>query len=180
MERVRFITRAQVRNLHNTFPDAKFYDTSTNAPLAHDLDYVKDLSEFSPFTVYGSIPIPQYQGSSDTVEGVWQGLKVINNRIDVSYFKGKGRKRYGRVAGHQLGSKVVGYLEARKKIYVPTYEFMVKEFLQEEFELLLQRAKKGVKQFFFDVDDNGNLGDLKSPLAHSSVLVDIINKELGI
>jgi predicted DCC family thiol-disulfide oxidoreductase YuxK len=39
--------------------------------------------------VHGGIPVPGMDGTtSDTVEGVWQGLKVIRGQIATRYFRG--------------------------------------------------------------------------------------------
>jgi hypothetical protein len=179
VELVKFIAREKVKILRGHFPNAVFYDTVLNTPSAGDFDFVTPAQEFSTFTKYGGIPVSGLKETSDTVEGVWQGLKVIDGKIDRSYFKGKGRKRYGKPEGHMLGAKIIGYLEARKKIYVPTYEFMVFNCVpKEKIETIYALAKSGVKQFFFDVDDNGDIHNLKSPLSQASVLVNIINRQL--
>ena len=179
MKFVKFISRRDITNLHHANPAAHFYDTSTHAPTANDYDFVHDFSEFSPFVQYGDIPVPRSSYSSDTVEGVWQGLKLVCGHIDLAYFHGKGRKRDGNVKGHLYGDRVLKYKEARKKIFIPTYTFMVKNHIPKTIlEEIRQRALDDTPQFFFDVDQNGNLGNLHEPLAHSAVLVDIINEEL--
>ncbi len=179
MELVMFTNRNRIHGDYASFPGAIFYDTSTNAPYANDYTWVTDLSELSPFIQYGRIPVPGRNNVSDSVEGVWQGLKVIDGKIDINYFKGKGRKRRGNPSGHLLGDKIVRYKEAREKIYLPTYKFMFERKVKSETkELIYDLAMQGIVQFFFDVDENGEIGDLSSPLAHSSVLVDLINKHL--
>ncbi len=180
MELATFITRRKVQVLAKGFPGARFYDTSTHAPYSSDFSYVINASEFSPFVPYGKIPIPKKQGClSDSVEGIWQGLKLIQGKIDESYFSGKGRKRYGKTDGHLYGNKIIGYKEARKKIYIPSYEFMFYHCVsQEMIQEILAYARSGIKQFFFDVDDVSDPGDTSGPLAHSAVLVSLINREL--
>jgi len=179
MKLVSFTTRKQIVNLHHTFHNAFFYDTSTNAPTARDYSFATDLSEFSPFVPYGGIPVPRSSFVSDSVEGVWQGLKVIKGHIDSSYFRGKGRQRTGAPKGHQYGDQIIGYREARQRIFVPTYRWMVQNCINPAtLDEIYAKAKDNIPQFFFDVDTNGNIGDKKSALAHSSVLVNIINTEL--
>ena len=54
----------------------------------------------------GGIPVPGMPGTvSDTVEGIWQGLKVIRGKIAPHLFRGRGQKRGGKPAGHQYGDK---------------------------------------------------------------------------
>ncbi len=176
MKFVRFTQREKVVQLHEANPLAYFYDTSTHAPYARDHSFVEDFSVFSPFMQYENVPVPGMSILSDSVEGVWQGLKIIKGKIDPSYFRGKGRKRYGIPTGHLYGGSKINYSEARKKIYVPTYKFMVSHLVQKEnIDLIINRAFEDKVQYFFDVDENGDLGNLHSPLAHSSVLVNIIN-----
>ena len=51
----------------------------------------------SPMWVHGGIPVPGMPGTtSDTVEGVWQGLKVIRGKTAPRYFRGPGQKRGGK------------------------------------------------------------------------------------
>ncbi len=179
MKLAAFTTRNKIVNLQRTFPKAIFYDTSTNAPTARDYSFVTDFREFSPFVPYGNIPVPRSSYTSDSVEGVWQGLKVIKGRTDKSYFRGKGRQRPGVPKGHQYGKQIIGYEEARKKIFVPTYRWMVQNRCDlNTLEEVYARAMEDMPQFFFDVDTNGNIGVQSSALAHSSVLVEIINAEL--
>ena len=87
---VKWTSREKVRDLARANPGWRFYDVSTNAPLAN-IEGIIDAHEFSPFMAYGDIPIPGTTQKSDSVEGVWQGLKIIDGKIDPSYFKGKGR-----------------------------------------------------------------------------------------
>lgn len=173
-------TPKKVILLKEQYPEALFYDTSTNAPYSRDYSFVENLSEFSPFTQHIEIPVPKQNTTSQSVEGVWQGLKIIKGKIDRTYFENKGRKRYGKATGHLYGDTVIGYVDARKKIYTPSYEYMLThaESLQEKIELLRQRALNGKQQFLFDVDNNIDIYNTKGPLAHSAILVEYINKTL--
>jgi len=175
----KFCTRKEIFKLHQRYPDAIFYDTSTNAPTARNFEFVKDLSELSPFIPYGNIPVPKTGNLSDSVEGVWQGLKIINGKIDPDYFKGKGRQRKGNVTGHKFGNVVLNYIDARKKIFVPTYKFMTDNIASTVVDEKVESALNGELQFFFDVDDNAHISNPKGALAHSSVLVNIINNRIN-
>jgi hypothetical protein len=164
MELVKFARRDQISQLHQSNPSAIFYNTSTRAPLAEDLDYVRDASQFSPFNPYGRIPVPKTSYTSDSVEGVWQGLKIIKGRVDESYFKGKGRKRQGQPTGHKYGDKKLGYVQARNKIFLPTYKFMVDNRIPKEDLVDIRNcALMGSPQYFFDVDDNPDIHNTNTP-----------------
>jgi len=93
--------------------------------------------KFSPFYPHGNIPVPFSNNFfSETVEGIWQGLKVFENEnIDINTFKimsMKGIKRttrkHGKIIRHQkgVGSKErLNYCDAKKLIYLPTYKWVL-------------------------------------------------------
>src|SRR4051812_10076207 len=72
------------------------------------------LCTLSPMWPHGGIAVPGMPGTtSDSVEGVWQGLKVIDGKIAPRYFSGPGHKRGGKPRGHQFGDKLLKIVEAR-------------------------------------------------------------------
>jgi hypothetical protein len=135
----------------------------------------------SPMWVHGGIPVPGMLGAtSDTVEGVWQGLKVIRGKTAPRYFRGPGVKRGGKPSGHQFGAKRLGVVEARRRIYVPTYEWVLEHRIDPTLiDRLLSTARQGVTQFIHDVGDNGDANDPSQPLAHAAVLVQYLNRKLA-
>lgn len=134
----------------------------------------------SPMWVHGSIPVPGMLGTtSDTVEGVWQGLKVIRGKTAPRYFHGPGAKRGGKPSGHQFGKKLLDIVEARRRIYIPTYEWVLEHRIDRELmEQFFITARRGITQFIHDVGDNGDPNDTSQPLAHTAVLVQYLNREL--
>jgi hypothetical protein len=131
--------------------------------------------------VHGGIPVPGMPGAtSDTVEGIWQGLKVIRGAVAPRYFAGLGQKRGGKPAGHRYGEKLLKIAEAREKIYRVAYEWVLANradpALLDEFVI---RAFEGVPQFFHDVSDNGNIGNPDEGWAHAAVLVQYLNRLCG-
>lgn len=166
----RFVAR---RDLAKLPPDAIVHDVSSRAKPP----WVK----LSPFYPHGGLPVPGEEGTTaDSVEGIWQGLKILNGEIDPSYFTGKGRKRRGRPSGHRFGDRVLGYLEARKLIYIPSYEYLWRECVGQDLRrLLFEPASEGVVQYFHDFENNGDPEDASSPLAHSSLLVGLAAEELA-
>jgi hypothetical protein len=134
----------------------------------------------SPMWVHGGVPVPGMPGTvSDTVEGVWQGLKVIRGKTAPRYFHGPGAKRGGKPSGHLFGKQLLGVVEARRRIYVPTYEWVLEHRIDSAvIEHLLATARNGVTQFIHDVGDNGDPNDENQPLAHAAVLVRYLNRKL--
>ena len=132
----------------------------------------------SPMWVHGDIPVSGMPGTvSDTVEGVWQGLKVIRGKTAPRYFRGPGAKRGGKPSGHQFGTKLLGIVEARRKIYVPTYEWMLENCIDPAvIDGFIAAAFAGVTQHFHDLADNGDINDASQPLAHAAVLAQYLNR----
>lgn len=139
---------------------------------------------FSPFHVWPMvIPVPgMLETYSKTVEGVWQGLKLIAGRIDKSLFdaeKIRKRRGEGKILFLLGEEKIDDYAEARKRIYVPTYEWVFHNLVSKEVkQAIYDTAVGGTRQYFFDVDANPDIEDTDTSLSHSSLLVTIINKEL--
>ena len=139
------------------------------------------LDQFSPFYPHGGIPIPGMSGEkADSVEGIWQGLKVIRGSIAPRFFEGTGRKRVGKPRGHQFGndSRLLNIVEARRKIYLPAYEWVLENRIEQELiEGFVEHAFRGISQYFYDREDSGSIGK-DAPLAHAKLLVDFINRKI--
>jgi hypothetical protein len=128
--------------------------------------------------VHGGIPVPGMPGeTSDTVEGVWQGLKVIRGQTAVRYFRGPGKKRGGKPTGHRLGRSLLKLVEARERIYRPTYEWMLEHRADPALLAgLVATAGTGVTQYFHDVGNNGDIACPDEGWAHAAVLVQYLNR----
>jgi hypothetical protein len=134
---------------------------------------------FSPMWVHGGIPVPGMPGvKSDTVEGIWQGLKVIRGKTAPHLFKGRGKKRGGKKpSGHQYGAKLLGYVEARYKIYKVAYEWVLGHRIDPGLIAgFVDQAFRGVPQHFHDLGDNGDINNTDSGVAHASFLVQYLNR----
>jgi hypothetical protein len=130
----------------------------------------------SPLWVHGGIPVPGMPGvTSDSVEGIWQGLKVIRGKTALHLFEGPGRKRGGgKPAGHLHGDKLLDIVPARLRIYRVAYEWVLANRVDQALiEGFVARAFEGVPQFFHDTGDINNTNE---PLAHASVLVGYLNR----
>jgi hypothetical protein len=151
--------------------DALVFDVSSYA----DMPY----RQLSPFYPHGGVPIPGMPGrTSDTVEGIWQGLKVIRGEIAPRYFQGEGRKRGGKKpSGHRYGDKLLGIVEARYKIYRVAYEWVLAHRVDPALvRSFLDNARRGLVQYFHDVEDNGDVNNPAAPLAHASLLAQYVNR----
>jgi hypothetical protein len=158
-------------------------------PAALIIDLTSQSNEpwvkFSPFYPHGNIPIPnsinQY---SMSVEGIWQGLKVFKNhdidisKFDISNMKGLKRtiQKFGYPIGHKYGtdgSEILDYLTARKKIYLPTYFWVIENKLQELIQILLEKADK-TDIVFLDFETNEDIENINKPLSHASIIKNYI------
>jgi hypothetical protein len=171
--------RKKLETIQHLYPDVQIIDVTSKGPLPWQ--------KFSPFFPHGEIPVPH---SGDvyafSVEGIWQGLKVFENEgIDVTKFEitnMKGIKRtvrkHGNVLGHQkgvYGSALISYIEARKSIYLPAYNWVLENRLSDEFAELLEMAKNA-PLVFLDYETNTNVEDPRKPLSHGSLVIEHLRK----
>ena len=156
------------------YPDAILADVTSGA---------KDgLIKLSPFYPHGGIPVPFSEGYTATcVEAIWQGLKVFEHcGIDVSLFSNdtmKGLKRtvrrFGKPLGHQKGvnsSELMGYIEARKQIYIPSYHWVLEYKVAHIIDRLREASNKGKTIVLLDYDTNADVDNAKKPLSHASLI----------
>jgi hypothetical protein len=160
-------------HVENLPPGSRVIDVSSYADFP--------FCTLSPMWQHGGIPVPGMPGtSSDSVEGVWQGLKVIRGAIAPRLFRGPGKKRGGKPSGHQYGDRLLPLVEARQKIFRVAYEWMLDHRADPALiQSLLDAARRGVVQFVHDVGDNGDIGDPDEGWAHAAVLADYLNRRLG-
>lgn len=149
-------------------------DNSIDVSSYGDLLY-RVCSPFSYDSLY-NIPVPGMENiRADSVEGVWQGLKIISEKTDVSLFSGKPKKRRGHVEGHSFGGRILDYLDARRKIYLPAYTYhIVNSALPKIKDDLTKRLESG-PIYLHDVEANEDIDDPTKPLSHASLLVSLLN-----
>ena len=154
-----------------------------NAVLADVTSGAKDgLVKLSPFYPHGGIPVPFSDGYTATcVEAIWQGLKVFEScDVDVSLFindtmKGLKRtvRRFGKPLGHRKGvngTELLGYIEARKQIYIPTYKWVLDNKVTYIIERLKLASESGKTIVLLDYDTNADVEDATKPLSHASLI----------
>lgn len=138
--------------------------------------------KFSPFCPHGDIPVPGFADLTTTsVEGAWQGLKAFEREgPDRSYLKKTLPKKRpateakGRVLGHRYGegddARLLGYVDARKMIYVPMYEHVIQTRLANEVALLKGLVREGNRVVLLDYETNEDVENTTRPLSHASIL----------
>jgi len=140
--------------------------------------------KFSPFYPHKDVPVVGLSITSESVEGVWQGLKVFEKEgVDLSKFRIKNMKnikrpvneKRGRIVGHLLNGNTLDYKTARKKIYIPTYQWLLRNKLCKELQLLQDLVKEHGKIAFIDYDTNTDIENLKKPLSHASIIIQELN-----
>lgn len=135
---------------------------------------------FSPFFPHGAIPIPGAPGAfAESVEGIWQGLKCFERAgVDPSKFANRtGRdlkrttRKHGAVRGHRYGldGPLLPYVEARERIYLPAYRFILEQRLAGPLQELCQLVAAG-PVVLLDYETNGDVKDTRSPLSHASLV----------
>ena len=165
--------RKKPENILKVYPDAVIIDVTSKA----EGDWVK----LSPFYPHGGIPVPFSEGfTASCVEAIWQGLKVFElHDVDTTLFFNttmKGLKRtvrkFGKPLGHRKGvhgTELLGYIEARKLIYIPTYKWMLENKAQYVVKRLriMSQSKTIV---LLDYDTNADVEDYRKPLSHASLI----------
>lgn len=163
-------------------PEAAIVDLTSRGPAP----WVR----FSPFFPHGEIPVPFSAGRvGASVEGIWQGLKVFESAdVDLEVMarttmKGLKRtvRRFGRCLGHRRGIEgeaLLGYGEARRAIYLPTYAWTLANRLGAEVEALLERAR-AQPLILLDYETNCDVDDLRRPLSHAGLVAAHLRERLA-
>ena len=156
------------------YPGAILADVTSGSP--------NDLIKLSPFYPHGGIPVPFSEGyTASCVEAIWQGLKVFEGcDVDLSLFhnntmKGLKRtvRRFGKPLGHRKGvngKELLGYIEARKLIYIPTYKWVLENKVANIIEKLRDASNSGKTIVLLDYDTNADVENAKKPLSHASLI----------
>ena len=165
--------RKKPETILKQYPDAILADVTSGA---------KDgLVKLSPFYPHYGIPVPFSEGYTATcVEAIWQGLKVFEGcGVDVEMFKNDTMKnikrtvrRFGKPLGHRkgvYGSELLGYIEARKLIYIPTYKWVLENKVANIIDRL-REASKTKTIVLLDYDTNADVENAKKPLSHASLI----------
>lgn len=162
--------RKKLENIQKKYPGAVIADVTSKA--------TDGLVKLSPFYPHGGIPVPFSQGYTATcVEAVWQGLKVFEDEdVDVKMFQNdtmKGIKRtvrtHGRILGHRKGvngDEILSYVDAKRRIYIPTYRWMLENKAMDIIERL-REASITRTIVLLDYNTCCDVDSEKKPLSHA-------------
>jgi hypothetical protein len=161
-----------LESLKAQYPDAMIIDVTSHAQD----EFVK----FSPFYPNGGIPVPFTDDIAVSVEGIWQGLKVFENiDVDPTFFSKRDMKnlkrtvrKYGPCLGHRKGvhgEELLGYIEARKLIYLPSYKWVLENKLQK-LVTAVRIISKNKPVVLLDYNTNPDVNNPKKPLSHASLI----------
>lgn len=142
----------------------------------------KPYNSFSPFTFSSDfkIPVPgQVDVYANSVESIWQGLKIINSLPDFSLFNSKPKKRKGNVDGHLYGSTIIDYIDARNCIFKNTYNHYLENYISKDLKEDILTKGLDSKLFFYDVGENLDINDESAPFSHSKLVANYFNKLLS-
>jgi hypothetical protein len=161
-----------LESLKAQYPDAMIIDVTSHAQD----EFVK----FSPFYPNGGIPVPFTDDIAVSVEGIWQGLKVFEDAdVDTSFFSKRDMKnlkrtvrKYSPCLGHRKGvhgEELLGYIEARKHIYLPCYKWILENKLQK-LVAAVRIISKNKPVVLLDYNTNPDVNNPKKPLSHASLI----------
>lgn len=165
--------RRKRENILKKYPDAVIADVTSQA--------TDGLVKLSPFYPHGGIPVPFSEGyTAMCVEGIWQGLKVFESAdVDVNMFANDTMKnikrtvrRFGKPLGHRKGvngTELLGYIEARKQIYLPAYKWVLENKVANIIERL-REASMTKTIVLLDYTTNCDIDNPKTPLSHAFLI----------
>ena len=165
--------RRKRENILKKYPDAVIADVTSQA--------TDGLVRLSPFYPHGGIPVPFSEGyTAMCVEAIWQGLKMFETAdVDVDMFANDTMKnikrtvrRFGKPLGHRKGvngTELLGYIEARKQIYLPAYKWVLENKVANIIERL-REASKTKTIVLLDYTTNCDIDNPKTPLSHAFLI----------
>ena len=163
-------------------PETLYKKYGADAIIADVTSKAQDaLAKLSPFYPHGGIPVPNSEGYTATcVEAIWQGLKVFETAdIDTEMFRNdtmrnikRTVRRFGKPLGHRYGvgsQELLSYIDARKRIYIPTYRWVLENKVMHIIERL-REASKAKTVILLDYDTNADVDNPRKPLSHASLV----------
>ncbi|KAJ1562028.1 hypothetical protein HK405_000629 [Cladochytrium tenue] len=162
--------RTKKATLERDYPGCSIFDVTSKAALPW--------RRLSPFFPIGNVPVPTEPSTTSL-----SGLKVFKNegcepgKLKINTLsnlkRGKSASR-GPLLGHATGFQpsatgtLLGYVEARKQIYVPAYLSVLRRLSQTELAELAAARERG-PVVLLDYDTNGDVEDTAKPLSHASL-----------
>ena len=173
--------RTKIEKLKEKYPGAQIIDVTSKS----NNEFVR----LSPFFPIGGIPVPfSPEEEAETVEGIWQALKVFEKEgVDVEKLYNRrmtGLKRtetkLGKCRGHQKGlhsEELLDYIDARKEIYVPAYNWMLEHRCWNLVLRIKEMCVEGVV-VLLDYNTNPDIENASKPLSHASLIIKAVERLL--
>ncbi|QXJ25942.1 hypothetical protein AGRA3207_007511 [Actinomadura graeca] len=168
--------------LAREFPDARIIDVTSRAEHPWE--------RLSPCYPHGGIPVPF--SPSQSVEGIWQALKVFQTagadpaKLTITTMRGLKRTslRHGPPLGHRPGLaegpdegpggvQLLDEESARRRIFLPAYRWMLRHRTAPLIRLLSVLAARD-HVVLLDLSTNGDVSDLSAPLSHAALITLLI------
>ena len=171
--------RRKAENILKEYPGAILTDVTSKA--------TNESVKLSPFYPHGGIPVPFSEGWTATcVEAIWQGLKVFEKAdVYVEMFRNDTMKnlkrtvrRFGKPLGHRRGvngTELLGYVDARKQIYVPTYRWVLENKVRHIIERMAE-ASETKTIILLDYNTNADIEDASKPLSHAAIIKEYVER----
>lgn len=78
-------------------------------------------------------------------------------------------RMHGRCIGHMYEGELLGYIEARKKIYIPSYYYMLEHFCAKSIETIKKLSDERTV-VLLDYDTNEDIEDSTKPMSHAGLI----------
>jgi hypothetical protein len=139
------------------------------------------MKKLSPKYPHEGIPVPfEEEVMALSVDGIWNGCKVFERRgIDKRYFNKDMMKEVdreikygGKCKGFRnglRGAKLMDEVEARKKILIPAYNWMLENKCGKLVNVL-KKISEEKTLVLLDYSDNGDVENVSEPLSYASLL----------
>ncbi len=142
------------------------------------------LKQLSPFYPWDEIPVSFSPGVyARSVAAVWDGLKVFENAdVDIKTFSNYNRRNiihenqyYGKILGHRkgiYGETLLNYQDAREKIYIPTYKWMLEHKAYKSIIKIRDFCQKQPEKtlILLDYQTNCDIYNIREPLSHAFLI----------
>jgi hypothetical protein len=141
------------------------------------------MSIFDPLFPHGGIPLPDSKGytqglTSDTIQGVWEALAVVNNNIDSSCLHGIPKIRSNPSCNWAYNKTLIPWEEARKCIYIPSFLWVFKNKIPKEIKLaFFNIAKTDVVVYFYDDSENPDPMQRTNDFSHAFLVSQFMNMD---
>lgn len=142
------------------------------------------MSMFDPRYPHGSIPLPDVGGAtkglaSDTVQGVWETLAIIDGKLDPSYLHGIPTKsRVVPGCNFSFDKREIPWDEGRNYIFIPTYIYMYENRIPQELKVAFYNMTRcDIALYFYDDSSNPDPTQFRKDFSHAFLVQWLLNRD---